>query len=47
MEGRKMGLFGKKKRTVEEVAAEMKKPVWWVSSSVFKSTPNNPRTKKH
>jgi len=42
-----MALFGKKKRTVEEVAAEMKKPVWWVRRSVVRSTPNDPTTKKY
>jgi len=42
-----MALFGKKKRTLEEVAAELKKPVWWVSRSVAKSTPSNTRTKKN
>lgn len=42
-----MALFGKNKKTVEEVAAELKKPVWWVSSAVAKATPSDSTTKKY
>ncbi|WP_297506304.1 hypothetical protein [Thermococcus sp.] len=38
-----MGLFGKgkKKKTHEEVAAELGVPVWWVSRFLGYSTPIN------
>lgn len=40
-----MAVFGKKKKTVEDVAAELKKPIWWVGWAFASSVPNEIRTK--